>query len=244
MSTETISKKCTNCDKTKDISMFGKRKSSKDGLNNSCKVCSSNYMKEYQKKNEEILKEYRKEYVVKNKEKRKEYRNEYNKKNKLKISDDKKKFYRKNKKKIGQKSKEHRENNKEYYVKYNKSYRCDNKEYLSKYKKEYGKTEVGRMSILNACHKRRDIKFSKSDGTIPQHMNYPLTKELQDLLDRQDNKCNNCKCKISREKKNIQLDHHIPISRGGHHSISNVVFLCNACNLTKGAKVPDTLLLI
>lgn len=37
-----------------------------------------------------------------------------------------------------------------------------------------------------------------------------------------------------------QIDHFIPLSRGGPHTIDNLVPACAACNVSKGNKLPDT----
>ena len=66
-----MEKKCKKCNAVKDVSEFSKRKSSKDGFRNECRVCC----KEYREANKERAKEYREA----NKEKAKQYR-EVNKK--------------------------------------------------------------------------------------------------------------------------------------------------------------------
>lgn len=39
-------------------------------------------------------------------------------------------------------------------------------------------------------------------------------------------------------KKNRHVDHVIPLSRGGTHSVSNLAIACADCNLRKGTKTP------
>ncbi len=77
--------------------------------------------------------------------------------------------------------------------------------------------------------------MNTSDGKIPIDNIYPLTIELINLLELQNYKCNSCGCDISKYK---ELDHHMPLSKGGNHSIDNVVWLCPDCNRSKSAKVP------
>lgn len=36
----------------------------------------------------------------------------------------------------------------------------------------------------------------------------------------------------------LEVDHIIPIARGGKHHVSNVVFACRSCNSKKGASIP------
>jgi len=73
-------KKCNKCKEIKDISYFVKNKSSKDGLNNYCKICKNKYNKSnierikennkiYKAQNKIILNQLQKEYVKKNKDK-------------------------------------------------------------------------------------------------------------------------------------------------------------------------------
>jgi 5-methylcytosine-specific restriction endonuclease McrA len=59
---------------------------------------------------------------------------------------------------------------------------------------------------------------------------YQITKsEIKGLLSRP---CFYCGC----VNKKITLDHVLPISRGGRHSIGNLVPACYSCNSSKGAK--------
>jgi 5-methylcytosine-specific restriction endonuclease McrA len=44
-------------------------------------------------------------------------------------------------------------------------------------------------------------------------------------------------CLCCGETKGLTLDHVIPLSRGGVHSISNAQPLCSRCNSTKGVKI-------
>lgn len=37
----------------------------------------------------------------------------------------------------------------------------------------------------------------------------------------------------------LEVDHIIPIARGGKHHVSNVVFACRSCNSKRGARVPQ-----
>jgi len=62
-------KKCSKCNKTKDLNSFGKNKKAKDNLNYYCKECINNYYKSTDKK----------EYLKRNKFKIKKYNIEYSK---------------------------------------------------------------------------------------------------------------------------------------------------------------------
>lgn len=43
-------------------------------------------------------------------------------------------------------------------------------------------------------------------------------------------------CTYCGSSDNITIDHVIPLSRGGSHSVSNLVSACAKCNMSKGAK--------
>lgn len=47
------------------------------------------------------------------------------------------------------------------------------------------------------------------------------------------NKCFKC-----GNKNNLEIDHHVPLKRGGVLSITNSVLLCKSCNCSKNAKMP------
>jgi len=55
--------------------------------------------------------------------------------------------------------------------------------------------------------------------------------------------CYYCGLKVSEfekqySKNKAELDHMIPLSRGGAHSLENVVTACHSCNITKQDRTP------
>jgi len=133
------------------------------------------------------------------------------------------KFKERNRKKLSEKQKK-------YYKK--------NIEKVKEYKQKYYLTENGRTLIRIAGIKRRALKKATSDGTINKD-------SLFKLFNEQDGKCFYCGGKLDFNiKRSVHLDHYIPISKGGTHTIGNVVWSCSKCNLEKSAKMPNTLLLV
>lgn len=98
------------------------------------------------------------------------------------------------------------------------------KDYEKKWRKE--NKELKRLW----SSKRRALRKEKDDGTV--------TKESL----KKKNKGNCYICGVSfkdLKDKDIHLEHVIPLSRGGLHSIHNMEFSCKSCNLKKGNKTYD-----
>ena len=62
------------------------------------------------------------------------------------------------------------------------------------------------------------------------------------LRDIQQNRCVYCLDELPYV--GAHLDHIVPLSRGGLHSIGNVVYTCQFCNLSKGAKLLNEWLVV
>ncbi len=107
-------KECTKCKDVKELTDFGKDTRNTDGLKSVCKVCLSNYKKEYKLLNKANIAENEKKYKEANKDKIKEYEKNRYKKNKNEIS------------------KKH----KEYKLKYKERDRAKNNKTSNEYKKK------------------------------------------------------------------------------------------------------------
>lgn len=68
-----------------------------------------------------------------------------------------------------------------------------------------------------------------------------MTSQLRDKIKERDNyKC--CFCSIGiKDEPNLllEIDHKIPLSKGGITTYDNLQTLCWKCNRTKGAKILD-----
>jgi 5-methylcytosine-specific restriction endonuclease McrA len=76
------------------------------------------------------------------------------------------------------------------------------------------------------------LKSHKRRATAVGKISKGISKKLLEL---QKNKCAICKCNI---KHKFEIDHVVPLVRGGPHEDANLQLLCPDCNRSKGAKDP------
>jgi 5-methylcytosine-specific restriction endonuclease McrA len=131
-------------------------------------------------------------------------RKRYNSVHKEKIADSWSEYYDKNKKKISEKKHIYRASNVEKRAEYQKNWNKQNPEKGVEY-----------------AHRRR---LRQLDGDIRQFTN----KDWEYLLRMFRNSCAYC-----GSKGKLTKDHVVPVSRGGRHSVGNIVPACGPCNFSK-----------
>lgn len=60
--------------------------------------------------------------------------------------------------------------------------------------------------------------------------------DLAEVFQAQGGRCAYCKVNLNRKKK--QVDHIVPLARGGSNARANIQYLCAPCNQTKNARDP------
>lgn len=157
---------------------------------------------------------YRKVHMEKLLERGKQYRLS----NREKVSRSQAEWCSRNKHKRAASSRRFRRNHPGYYTQYWKDYRIKNREYVAS---------------LNLKHKiiRRGacIGDSAVGPLIAQWRREPRFE------------CSYCRNEFST-REHLQVDHIIPISRGGKHTVDNVCRACKRCNLSKNSKTPEEFL--
>lgn len=206
-------KQCPKCGETKCIDEFYRNKSRKDGCSAWCKICDNMSHKRYVTNNREHMREYDKNDYYKNHEKHLQQRKESNERNKEKIKQARKEYYQQNRDEILARDSQYSQQHKEQIS-------VRNQKYYQLHKEEF---------LFKARERKKRIRDSK-DGTI--------TKEaLNNMYESQCHTCGYCNCDLDQFGKH--LDHILPLSRGGRHTLSNVHWICPRCNLSKNDKTEE-----
>lgn len=228
-------KKCSKCRKIKPLSEFYKNsKTSRDGYGYYCKECQKDYKKEYRRANRNRDKENLARAKL-----RERYRRANRKRTEKEWLDDRgvikkcpncrklkalSEFVRELGNKNGHKSR-CRECTKKLQRNYRRVYYETHKDQLRTKKKMYRKTLSGKRSQVETRRRRRFVMESCQINDLTAF-------EIRILL-AESSYCAICE-KLFNQKRKKTLDHIIPISKGGNHTLVNMQVVCGTCNSEKG----------
>jgi|ERR1035437_3573496 5-methylcytosine-specific restriction endonuclease McrA len=210
---------CTcKCEKDSTIELFCKNKNTDDGLSVQCKDCAKKYREDHKqdKKNyPSSSPEYRKIYIENNIDH---------------INYIRRVRYNKNPEKFRAECMRSHFNHRDERLLKQHIYYEANKAVFAIKTKAYRKENMDSILLSNRQREKRISKFPKIQQS-----------EVNQLLINNDHKCFYCKVGVKRGI-NLHLDHKMPLSRGGAHTIDNLVPSCATCNLRKGTKTPEEFL--
>ena len=208
-----FTKQCTKCKVLKCFTSFSVDNTKKYNIRSQCKKCNSKGIRSYQCSNATTnsKREYSKRYYNDNKDA-------------IRIAN--RNYYINNRDVILNKSNEYRKANIEKSINRSRLFYSENTEYCKEKSKIYKKTDKGIAIAKNNNHKRRS---KKKQGDVS-------TKQLLEL---QQNAKVCYWCNVSFKDKKVHIDHYIPLSKGGEHTLSNLVVSCAKCNMSKKAKMPE-----
>lgn len=201
-------KTCTKCKADKPRTEFNARSSAKDGLRPECRECHRASYKRYVSENHDRVRELKAAY-------RKENRS------KLRIAG--RTYYLANKDKWLVYSRlQYERHPEEMRAKVRRQYRANIEQ-----RRAYGRKQASEYARLypevsrNNAHRRRTRKRANGVFEIPKSFLKRLYKSS---------------CFYCGSRTKITADHVIPISRGGAHSMGNLVPACQICNFSKHNK--------
>ena len=241
-------KTCTKCGETKPATLefFSEDSRTKNGLKHQCKSCQAQQGLKDRKKANERQKKYRlnsrkkvaeqkKKYYLENREKIAEYNKKYKLENREKIAERRKEYRLENREKIAEYAKKYRLENYEKFSEYNKKYFSENSEKIAEYNKKYHLENPNISREKN--RKRRALKL--------QNGHSPYTED--EVLDLYGTNCHLCNQPIDLESPRrtgapgwefgLQIDHVLPITKGGSDTLENVKPAHGKCNVKKSSKI-------
>ena len=112
--------------------------------------------------------------------------------------------------------------NMKHILEYSKQWNAEHPERRKATQQKYNATPNGKIVNLLKVHKRLDrISENGVDGLTP--------KEWDEIKQEHNHLCYYC-----GEKKELEIEHKIPVSRGGKFEKENIVPSCKLCNRKKG----------
>jgi len=112
--------------------------------------------------------------------------------------------------------------NRQHRIAYKAKYRKENAEYISNYMKEWYKRNPHKYSELSSRRRARE-----------------KCADVREVTNKDWNRClarHNYCCFYCGTGGDMTMDHIIPISRNGRHSIGNIIPACMSCNSSKWTK--------
>jgi len=248
-----LTKICTGCGRVLGIDKFNTQKGVKSGLRSHCKKCNKEVGDKYKEKNKDKIAIYRKKYKTENKEKIQEHDKQYYLENKEKIKESQDKYLNKSetKEKIAIYKKKYKEENLEKIQIYQKKYLTENKDKLLINRKRYKIENKDKILEKSKRYREDNVekikessrKFSKNNkDKVNIQTNkrrarkrlLPSTFTLEQWEQCKiyfDNKCSYC-----GEELPLEMEHLIPLTKGGGYVKGNIICSCRSCNASKGNK--------
>lgn len=235
-----VNKTCLRCGLQKSTNDFGKDKQRKDGLNPLCKPCNVQRVREWRERNPEKKKAQSRLEYDRNSEAIKARSAKWYSENKERASETSKEYRKKKRFIILRKKKEYYSEHKEQHSARTKAYYLKNKAEIDIYKREWydeHKQLISEKGKIYRVEHKREIRAAKSNAKHTRRArlkfakNYFVPRELIEEMYQQP--CGYCGVYVEGQ---MQIDHIVPIARGGSHKIGNLLPACPTCNMSKGSK--------
>lgn len=232
----TEKKVCVHCNEEKELSEFSPAK----GWHSWCKECVSEYQHNWHVEHKAQQAIMQRLWAQKNKEKLRLYNKKYRSEHPVKYhssiakKERDKKHYANHRKKIIGRMKNYYAENREAILERVKEYRAKHREEISEYHKEY--YAINRDRIINYVRDWIKVRPEKHNQYARQHRARKrnaggdgVTAEQWEQI--QKDYC--YLCVYCGQKKPLEMDHIVPLSKGGHHDTDNIVPACKSCNSSK-----------
>ncbi len=242
-----LPKQCSKCKEWFPLTpeFWYKSKITKDGYHGWCKQCNRENACQWAKDHPEKNREKSKQWYKNHPEKAKEQSRQWHKDNPEKVKETQARFRQNHPDRLREIkqnwAKNHPENGRKQSKRYAEKHPEKGRERIKKWRAENGD------KIKEYSKRKYHENLAKSREKSRIHANLRRTKiqinggefteiEIEALRLEQNNCCYHCG--VSFDDKPMEIDHWIPIDKGGTSWISNIKLLCRRCNRSKGHKLP------
>lgn len=218
---QTISqtKLCRKCSRLLPAESFNKNASVKDGLRPECKACQSAHKRAHYLANKAAITDYKRAYYLQNKEA---------------VDTRSRAYYEANKESRDASSRAYNLANKESVDTHNRAYYQENKESISAYKRVYYQENKEELNAHNRAYKKAHPEVHVKARS--KRRAQKLDNGIFEISSKEITRIRNSPCTFCNSTQGIHIDHIVPLSKGGAHSIGNLQPLCQSCNQAKSAK--------
>lgn len=215
-------KQCSYCGEMKPISNYHKDRTADDGHVSGCKACikikSRIYNQQHRKENKEKAMAWSKN----NPDRRKSIQSTYMARHADQVRESHRLYLLNNPDKRAATIKKYAESHKEKI----REYRIKNKDHIAKKCLEHQRKHPEMVKARKAKYRARKYAAEIRDFTHQQWV---------ELQERFNHRCAYCG---KRCKGKLDQEHITPLSKGGNHTLSNIVPACSSCNSKKHTGPP------
>jgi 5-methylcytosine-specific restriction endonuclease McrA len=229
----TPTKRCTLCGESflATNEYFHRSFSAKDGLQSRCKECARRVAREDAAAHREEAKQRAHDWYHANKERGKTTRKQWSEQNKDRVKANRKRYLAENGEKLRAKKRQDREQNPDHIrMLARMSYQKHRDIRIAGVRRYQAENRERRNEQMRAGTIRRRARIMNASGN---HNSADIKKQYA----IQHGCCFWCSTPVGRT---YQVDHVMPLSRGGSNWPDNIVIACPICNRDKWDKIPYT----
>lgn len=208
-------KLCSACGCELPLSAFYRKSDTRDGRHCHCKECKKARDREYYEANQSRLKAQAKRYREENADSKREVARIYYQANKERIKARVRQRAKQDPERKRAEDQAYYQANRDRIIEQSKQWRLDN-------------PERRRLQARLEASKRRAV-IRSAEGSY-------TADDIEQMYLDQNGLCAYCECELSGE---YEIDHVIPLSRGGHNDVTNIAVACPPCNRSKFTKTAE-----
>lgn len=218
-------KTCAMCDIAKGMDEFHIDRNSKDGRQKRCKECAKRVAREWYASNREAIRERSRKAYAENPEMERRRSREW---------------YAANRERATKRIAEYRENNAVRLAEAERKRVRENREKYRRKGLEYYRANAERLNRAAAERRAANAELSRIRGRHAAALRQARKKANKAfvVIDKDLRRILHGSCAVDGcTRSDIQIDHIIPVARGGDHGIGNLQALCSHHNRSKSAKL-------